>query len=182
MFYSNVERLIFTYERDENALNEVGMLNNQIAGKEKSFLNGLVSLKYEAYKDVDLYPLFIDIAPVDLERLVSNIIENARKHGFTNPSVSFYELKISLSIDAKRGMYLIDFINNGTPLPTGVDKKRFGIRGEKAGITGGTGKGGYIIKSIAEHYKGDYDIFMDEEKTVVRIFLPIAKHNDEQEV
>ena len=171
-----------SYERDENALNEVGMLNNQIAGKEISILNGLVSLKYEAYKDVDVYPLFIDIAPVDFERLVSNIIENARKHGFTNPSESFYELKISLSIDAKRGMYQIDFINNGTPLPTGVDKKRFGIRGEKAGITGGTGKGGYIIKSIAEHYKGDYDIFMDEEKTVVRIFLPIAKQNDEQEV
>ena len=79
-------------------------------------------------------------------------------------------------------MFQIDFINNGTPLPMGVDKKRFGIRGEKAGITGGTGKGGYIVKSIAEHYKGDYDIFTDEENTVVRIFLPIAKQNDEQEV
>lgn len=171
-----------TYERDENALNEAGLLNNQIAGKEISILNGLVSFKYEAYKNVDTASLFIDIAPVDFSRLVSNIIENARKHGFTNPSEIFYKLKISLSVDAKRGMYQIDFINNGTPLPTGVDKKRFGIRGEKAGITGGTGKGGYIVKSIAEHYKGDYDIFTDEENTVVRIFLPIAKQNDEQEV
>lgn len=144
-----------TYERDENALNEAGVINNQI---------------------------YIDIAPVDFRRLVCNIIENARMHGFTKPSKTLYELMISLSIDAKRGMYQIDFINNGTPLPTGVDKKRFGIRGEKAGITGGTGKGGYIVKSIAEHYNGDYDIFRDEEKTVVRIILPIAKHNDEQEV
>ena len=171
-----------TYERDENALNEAGVINNQIAGKEFSILNGLVSSKYEAYKNIDVVPIYTDIAPVDFDRLVCNIIENARKHGFTNPSDTFYELKISLSVDAKREMYQIDFINNGTPLPTGVDKKRFGIRGEKAGITGGTGKGGYIVKSIAEHYKGDYDIFMDEENTVVRIFLPIAKQNDEQEV
>lgn len=171
-----------TYERDENALNEAGVIKNQIAGKEFSILNGLVSFKYEAYKNVDIAPIYIDIAPVDFERLVSNIIENARKHGFTNPSEIFYELKISLSVNAKRGMYQIDFINNGTPLPTGVDKKRFGIRGEKAGITGGTGKGGYIVKSIVEHYKGDYDIFMDEVNTVVRIFLPIARQSDEQEV
>jgi signal transduction histidine kinase len=171
-----------TYERDENALNEAGVINNQIAEKEISILNGLVSFKYEAYKNIDVAPIYTDIAPVDFDRLVCNIIENARKHGFTNPSETFYELKISLSVDAKREMFQIDFINNGTPLPMGVDKKRFGIRGEKAGITGGTGKGGYIVKSIAEHYKGDYDIFMDEENTVVRIFLPIAKQNDEQEV
>ena len=168
-----------SYERDENALNEAGVLCNQIAGKEFLIFNGLVSFKYETYKDIDSAPLFINIAPLDFDRLVRNVIENARMHGFTNPSEKFYELQISLSIDAKREMFQIDFMNNGTPLPTGIDKKRLGIRGEKAGITGGTGKGGYIIKSIVEHYKGDYDIFMEEEKTVVRIFLPISKPNDE---
>lgn len=168
-----------SYERDENALNEAGLLNNQIAGKEFSILNGLVSFKYETYKHLDSVPLYVDIAPIDFERLVRNIIENAHIHGFTNPSEKFYELLISLSIDSKREMYQIDFINNGTPLPSGINKKRYGIRGEKAGITGGTGRGGYIVKSIVEHYNGDYDIFMDEEKTVVRIYLPISKANDE---
>ena len=57
-----------------------------------------------------------------------------------------------------------------------MDKERFGIKGEKAGLTGGTGCGGNIIKNIVTHYGGDYDIFQDELSTVVRIWLPIANN------
>ena len=96
--------------------------------------------------------------------------------------VNKYEFEIDLSVDAERRMYQIDFINNGTPLPSGLDKVRYGIRGEKAGLTGRSGKGGYIVRTIVEHYNGDYDVFMDNEKTVVRIFLPISKNKDEQDV
>jgi nitrogen-specific signal transduction histidine kinase len=56
-----------------------------------------------------------------------------------------------------------------------MTKDRFGIRGEKAGLTGGTGQGGHIIKSIVEHYGGDYDVFQDDASTVVRIYLPIMR-------
>ena len=72
------------------------------------------------------------------------------------------------------GMYQIDFRNNGKPLPDGMNKMRYGIKGEKAGQTAGTGLGGSVVKSIVEHYKGDYDVFMDGEWTVVRVYLPIA--------
>ena len=67
-------------------------------------------------------------------------------------------------------------LSNGNPLPKGMDKERFGIKGEKAGLTGGTGCGGNIIKNIVTHYGGDYDIFQDELSTVVRIWLPIANN------
>lgn len=116
------------------------------------------------------------IAPLDFDRMVQNILENARKHGFTDSTRSDYKVWIILSVDEKRDMYVIDFKNNGTPLPEGMTKERYGIKGEKAGLNGGTGSGGYIVKSIVTHYGGDYDVFYNNENqlTTVRVYLPIA--------
>ena len=79
-------------------------------------------------------------------------------------------------------MFQIDFVNNGNPLPKGLDKLRYGLKGEKAGVTAGTGEGGYIVRSITEHYGGDYDIFSETSGnvslTTVRVFLPIYRDNE----
>ena len=123
----------------------------------------------------DNLPLFVEIAHVDFQRMVDNIIENARKHGFTDSSRKDYFIGVDLSLNMEGNMYQIDFNNNGNPLPDGMTKERFGIRGEKAGLTGGTGSGGYIIKSIVTHYGGDYDVFTKDGVTTIRIYLPIAK-------
>ena len=114
------------------------------------------------------------IAPLDFDRMVHNILENARRHGFTDSSRSDYKIWIVFSVDEKRDMYVIDFKNNGTPLPNGMNKERYGLKGERAGITGGTGSGGYIVKSIVNHYGGDYDVFFNNDMTTIRIWLPIA--------
>ena len=114
------------------------------------------------------------IAPLDFDRMVQNILENARKHGFTDQARTDYRIWINLSVDKKRDMYIIDFMNNGTPLPDGMTKARYGLKGEKAGLTGGTGSGGYIVKSIITHYGGDYDVFYKDGITTIRIYLPIA--------
>lgn len=119
-------------------------------------------------------PLFVSIAPIDFQRMVNNIIENARKHGFTDHARTDYYMSIDLSINKERNMYQIDFCNNGTPLPEGMTKTRYGLKGEKAGSNAGTGSGGYIVKSIVNHYGGDYDIFCKDGITTVRILLPIA--------
>ena len=71
-------------------------------------------------------------------------------------------------------MFQIDFCNNGKPLPEGMNKMRYGIKGEKAGKTAGTGIGGNYVKSFVEHYGGDYDVFMEDGWTVVRILLPFS--------
>ena len=84
-----------------------------------------------------------------------------------------------LSFDSESDAFQIDFINNGNPLPEGMDKVRYGLRGEKAGKTGGTGNGGYIVKSITQHYKGDYDVFMDGDNTIIRVLLPISRESYE---
>ena len=115
----------------------------------------------------------IYVAPNDIHRAITNILDNARKHGFTEPNRNDYEVKVCLSIDIERNMFLVDFSNNGNPLPEGMDKMRYGIKGEKAGKTGGTGIGGSYVKKFVEHYGGDYDVFMDNGWTVIRIYLPI---------
>ena len=119
---------------------------------------------------------YANIAPLDFDRMVQNILENARKHGFTDSARSDYKVWIILGVDEKRDMYVIDFKNNGTPLPEGMTKERYGIKGEKAGLNGGTGSGGYIVRSIVTHYGGDYDVFYNDENqlTTVRVYLPIA--------
>ena len=123
--------------------------------------------------NANMYIPPIYVAPNDFKRLVNNILNNAKKHGFTNPNKKDYVVQINASIDVESGMYRIDFRNNGNPLPEGMNKMRYGIKGEKAGNTAGTGLGGNYVKSFVEHYGGDYDIYMKDGWTVVRIFLPI---------
>lgn len=161
------------YECDEDALKANGLphhtwLDNiDISNWEKSLKEA---------PENEFIPLLVNIAPSDLDRMVHNIINNAVVHGFTDPKRHDYNILINLTVDSQRGMFQIDFRNNGNPLPKGMDKERFGIKGEKAGLTGGTGCGGNIIKNIVTHYGGDYDIFQDELSTVVRIWLPIANN------
>jgi signal transduction histidine kinase len=113
------------------------------------------------------------IAPNDIQRAVNNIIDNARKHGFTGSETKDNKIEVRLSIDGEQNMFVIDFRNNGKPLPEGMDKMRYGIKGEKAGKTAGTGIGGSYVKKFVEHYGGDYDVFMEGDWTVIRIVLPI---------
>ena len=120
-------------------------------------------------------PLYVKIARIDFERLVTNILENARTHGFANREDNNGVVSIFVTVNSENDSFQIDFINNGNPLPEGMNKMRFGLRGEKAGNTGGTGNGGYIIKSIVEHYKGDYDVFMYGNNPVIRVVLPISR-------
>lgn len=124
-------------------------------------------------EDIDSTVPMIYISRNDLQRMVNNILDNAHKHGFTDSNRKDYEIQVWVSIDANKRMFQFDFRNNGNPLPEGMNKMRYGIKGEKAGKTGGTGMGGNYVKAFVEHYGGDYDIFMEEGWTVVRILLPI---------
>ncbi len=136
-------------------------------------MSSIVGNENEIVSKANMYvpPIFVD--PNDFQRLVNNILNNAKKHGFTNPDKKDYVIQINASIDVESSMYRIDFRNNGNPLPEGMNKMRYGIKGEKAGKTAGTGLGGNYVKSFVEHYGGDYDIFMEDGWTVVRIYLPI---------
>jgi signal transduction histidine kinase len=188
-------------EYEEGIAMEEAMINTQMEAHEEGIVmeNAIVNAQIQAHED-ELYETnvvfretddrdkkitpndarrrnyFIPslfVAQNDIQRLISNIVDNARKHGFTDPNRKDYEINVALSIDIDNNMFQIDFRNNGNPLPEGMNKMRYGLKGEKAGITAGTGLGGNYVKSFVEHYGGDYDVFMDDGWTVVRIYLPI---------
>lgn len=164
------------YYCDDNALKQFGLLSHAYKSKGFSLLGGAIEFKVEVSNKEKTAPLFIDMASIDLNRMVRNIIENARVHGFIDNDFKGYKIDIFLTVDSEKGMFQIDFCNNGNPLPKGINKDSYGILGEKAGLTGRTGQGGYIVKSIVEHYHGDYDVFMEDDKTVIRILLPISNN------
>ena len=157
---NNVNGFTLSYQLDRDSILDV-----QLSRKKDKNIKEMSSVKATPT---------IYMAKNDLQRVVSNILTNAQKHGFLDSNRKDYEVNIRLEFNAEKGMYQIDFRNNGKPLPEGLNKMRYGIKGEKAGLTAGTGLGGSVVKSIVEHYKGDYDVFMDGEWTVIRIYLPIA--------
>ena len=173
--HDDSEGFVIEYDCDIDSFRNSGIRIPNIAEQwEMAREQGLDMANFIKDKAKERLPLFINIANVDFQRLITNIIENAQRHGFTDKTRNDYYIGIELSYNSERGMYQIDFTNNGSPLPDGMTKSRFGIRGEKAGLTAGTGSGGYIVKSIVNHYGGDYDIFCKDGITKVRIFLPIA--------
>lgn len=141
--------------------------------KEKNKKKNMTPLQDMHEKPITECSLNVYIAPVDLDRMVNNIIENARRHGGLSDGIkSDFYISIDVKIDYQRDMYQIDFSNNGKPLPKGMTKERYGLKGEKAGPNAGTGSGGYIVKSIVEHYGGDFDLFTNNGITTIRIYLP----------
>ena len=115
----------------------------------------------------------------DFLRLVNNIIGNAIQHGFVDNTVH-YGLFISLSV--ADGAFMIRFVNNGKPLPEGMDKARYGMKGVKGKDSQGQGTGGSVVKGITEHYGGDYDIYTKgtdgKQFTVVDVKLPIYQEDE----
>ncbi len=121
---------------------------------------------------------YVDIAEYNFGKIVRNILENAKKHGFddfTDVNRNDCVIEISLNWDKERQMYRIDFRNNGNPLPEGLTKDSYGENRKYAGRTGGTGIGGYEVAENARHYNGDYSISQDGKWIVVSIYLPKSK-------
>ena len=117
----------------------------------QKFLN---SGPWPSYRVADAY---VNIAPEDLRIMLDTIIDNARRHGFSDDE-SYKNIFIQLFVDASCKYFIVDIFNNGKPLPCGMNKELYGLKGEKAGENAHTGLGGYRVKSIVEHYGGDYNI------------------------
>lgn len=164
----NSDRFAFFYNVDFSYLDQ----NNKTVAI--SYVDDIVSRGFKENEPIDV---FVDMAPEDLQSLCQNICENAVRHGFVDKSRNDYSITIDLSYDELKGMALIQFINNGKPLPKGLNASRYGLMGEKAGATAHSGMGGYVVKRIVEHYKGKYNLFSrptgaGKFQTVVQIWLP----------
>lgn len=122
----------------------------------------------------------IKISPVDFSTLANTIIDNAVTHAFLD-SKENYKLRILFSFDKTKDAYIIDFQNDGDLMPEGMNKLRYGLKGDKGVQSQGTGLGGFRVKSITGHYGGDYDVFCNrlQKHTTIRVVLPKYSENEE---
>ena len=145
---------------------------NELTG---TFSNYSVALEIDtvALKEAQIDFPEIFISKVDFSTLATTIIENAVSHAFIGESKD-YKVLITLSYNAIKDVFTIDFKNNGNPMPQGMDKFRYGLKGEKGAKSHGTGLGGYRVKSITRHYDGDYDVFCNriQNTTTIRVIFP----------
>lgn len=153
-------------------------LLNELTG---SFSNYSIALQVDtvALKEAHIDTPEIFISKVDFSTLATTIIENAVSHAFTGEDRD-YKILIILSYNANKDVFILDFKNNGNPMPQGMDKFRYGLKGEKGAKSHGTGLGGYRVKSITRHYNGDYDVFCNriQNTTTIRIMFPKYNYHE----
>lgn len=151
---------------------------NELTG---TFSNYSVVLEVDkvALKEAQIDTPEIFISKVDFSTLATTIIENAVSHAFTGDGKD-YKVLITLSYNSNKDVFTIDFKNNGNPMPQGMDKFRYGLKGEKGAKSKGTGLGGYRVKLITRHYNGDYDVFCNriQNTTTIRIMFPKYKSHE----
>lgn len=96
----------------------------------------------------------INISKDDLEEVYNNLLRNAIRHGFVDKNKKYiFRIIVSLVNDVLE----VTFENNGKPFPKGLEGKYF-VKGEKAGKTGNTGLGLWIVSEIANHFNAALEV------------------------
>lgn len=139
----------------------------------------LISLRDSEEGQGDVHA-FVHIAPADLDHVFLNVISNAKKHGFIDPSNTGYCIEISLLFDRETDSYIIEFKNNGKPMSEGLDTSRYGTDGAKFGTTKGEGHGGAIVKETIEHFGGSIEVINAPERLFpVSIIIKLPRYDGE---
>jgi type I restriction enzyme M protein len=102
--------------------------------------------------DFEIFELIISANKKDLERVVTNIFQNAVKHGGFENSNQINKIKIDFNINANKQIVKIAILNNGRA--SEISSLNYFADGGKAGPTSNTGKGGHIIKILTERNNG----------------------------
>lgn len=122
--------------------------------------------------------IYVKASDIALTRAILNIRENAEMHGFTPDTRNIkHFFSVSIRADYSSDTCVIDFSNNGLPMPGGMDEKRYGTKGEKAGDTAHTGNGGWYISEMAKFYGGSFHLNpkdADPSLVTIRLTLPLS--------
>jgi nitrogen fixation/metabolism regulation signal transduction histidine kinase len=106
-----------------------------------------------------------------------NIVNNAKKYGFTNADNPYNRVGIKFSLDSAydKPQVLIQIMNNGAPLVNNLKPEKI----FEWGVGIGTGLGGWHIRRLVEHFGGkvtlcQYDQREDNDYTLgYEISLPL---------
>lgn len=99
----------------------------------------------------------IEVCKEDFFQVLDNIISNAKRYGFTENRPD-YCIRIEMEDvrNEKQPMVAIHIMNNGNPLPEGIQPEQVFAYGE--GSAQGTGIGGWQIKQIVEGMGGKVEL------------------------
>jgi len=118
--------------------------------------NNLYEIDYSDIEKIKIDFEIIDLVILanknDLQSIFTNIFENAIRHGGFIVSNQINKIKIELSLDSRKEVISVGVLNNGKP--SNISEIDYFADGGKAGITSNSGKGGHIIKVLAERNNG----------------------------
>lgn len=122
--------------------------------------------------DAGIEPIVLANEP-SFVQMVSNIIRNADKHGFTDASRADYYIDIDVRLDPSGKFFVFSFSNNGTPIS--IDTAHYKMKGETAGKNKGKGLGGYYVYEMARNFGGDIEVSsrQNPDLTTIKVKLPV---------
>ena len=111
----------------------------------------------------------------DMQRVINNLIENARRYGKTTGSI-VAEIHIKLGIESDQA--IIDISDHGHGVPD-ADKERllrpFTRLDDARGQANGSGLGLAIVTAVVEAHGGSAEVESAPGRTVFRVFLPVGR-------
>lgn len=124
--------------------------------------------------DAGIEPIVLANEP-SFVQMVSNIIRNAEKHGFTDPNRADYYIDIDVRLDSTGKFFVFTFSNNGIPIS--IDTAHYKMKGETAGRNKGEGFGGYYVYEMAHNFGGDVEVSsrQNPDLTTIKIKLPVIE-------
>ncbi|MFO7827244.1 MAG: N-6 DNA methylase [Bacteroidales bacterium] len=97
--------------------------------------------------------IFAEIDTNQFEYVVRNMVVNVERHGGKKEIIN-----LLVNISSDREKTLIEFINDGEPLPAGFNIDDYVQYGKKSGETAGQGLGGYLINRVVKNHRGEINI------------------------
>ena len=117
----------------------------------KAFIQKKIAKNYELVLEyLDEGELIINISEEDLHQVFDNLINNAKKYGFTDKKRYDYKVKITVSSSEDEKNVIIHVRNNGIPVSKDFDINKIFAWGEGHG----DGIGCNQVKNIIEHFGG----------------------------
>lgn len=163
-----IEQFLENYSNNHHAISFPVRFKHKpyIADKEIAFGSEVIANVGEV-----IFSYQVGFAKKDLIQVLDNIIVNAEKYGFIDPSRTDYEVEISL--EEVENKIVIKVANNGAPLHNSTSAEKLFTWGGGDG----TGLGLWQVKNIVEHFNGEVSIIdnkEDEYPVVFRIALPLT--------
>lgn len=134
--------------------------NPEIFSFEKLYVDDHSFIDFSGYRT---HPA-ISFNKEDFFKVFSNIVSNAKDHGFKNQK-SGNKIRCSLSHDIDKNEFILEISNNGEPFPDSFLYKELITKGEKTSDSLGSGMGGADIKAILNYYDASFEIVNDSQKS-----------------